>query len=186
VIKDRSVQLRKRHLASLMIKYGMRASIIAVIFDMPLTQARALYEEIMGRPSPSGQKPRSDEYYFAPVMRIHASAFMMFYRYISLAGVDPRAALVSAYAQYSDLCQGQPLMPIDRAWRLIVLANQKDGTIREARCRNRDCRTYTIIQPYEGATRYECPSCQGSLEVSQRLRGKSGRKRKPRTPDTTH
>lgn len=86
MIKDRSVQLRKRHLASLMIKYGMRASIIAVIFDMPLTQARALYEEIMGRPSPSGQKPRSDEYYFAPVMRIHASAFMMFYRYMSGPG----------------------------------------------------------------------------------------------------
>ncbi|HVC13044.1 MAG TPA: hypothetical protein VNE59_15490, partial [Burkholderiales bacterium] len=40
------------------------------------------------------------------------------------------------------------------------------------------CRTYSIIQPYEAATRYECPACQGSLDVSKRLRGRSGRKSK--------
>lgn len=175
-LKNHTVQMKKRELAARMIRHGMRASIIAVIFSIPLTQARALYVEITGHPSPSGQKPRSDEYYFGPVMRLHANTFLMFYRYLLQQLNDPKEAIVAAYDQYSQSCNGNPRMPIDRAWRLVVLINQQDGTIREARCSQ--CRAYSIIQPYEGATRFRCPACQGSLDVSQRLRGRSGRKRK--------
>lgn len=137
---------------------------------------RALYEEVTGKTSPSGQKPRSDEFYFAPLMRMHAGAFMMFYRQLSRRGVGLRSALVEAYEQYAKMCKGRPLMPIDRAWHLIMLADQRDGTVREAHCSV--CGCYSLIQAHEGAMRYTCPACRGSLTVSERLRGRSGRKKK--------
>ena len=177
----------------MMIAHGMRASLIAAILDMPLAQARALYEEITGRSSPSGQTPRSNDYYFAPVTRMHASAFLLQYRYLcSSTRGDTREAFVAAYHRYHAACCGAegkadsetkapaamkfPRLPIDRAWRLVQLLRQADGTIREARCAK--CRTYSIIQPFEAVTRYVCPACQGSLNVSMRLRGRSGRKSK--------
>lgn len=185
-VKNRSVQLQKREIAARMIGYGMRASIIAEIFDLPLAQARMLYEEIAGRTSPSGQKPRSDAYYFAPVMRMHASLFLLLYRYAVRTGKDPRAAIVEAYAYYHEQCrllpEGTAVLPIDRAWLLVQLAKQKDGAVRQARCSDRNCRIVTIIQPYESAVRYRCPDCVGSLEVSKRLRGRSGRKKKQPVP----
>ncbi|MFY9329541.1 MAG: FlhC family transcriptional regulator, partial [Georgfuchsia sp.] len=152
MIKNRNTQLKKRELAAKMIDFGMRASIISAVFDLPLSQARALYKEITGFSSPSGQKPRSEEYYFSPVMRVHSSVFMMFYRYISQSGVDVRSALVAAYSQYSKTCQdGKTKLPIDRAWRLIILASQKNGVVRETRCTS--CGTYMIIQAWESVTR---------------------------------
>lgn len=178
--KNHSVQMLKRDLASHMIHYGMRAAIIAEIFAMPLAQARTLYEEIAGTSSPSGQKPRSDAYYFAPVMRVHSSFFLLLYHCAMRRGNDVRAAIVDAYSHYHDRCTsvpgGRAVLPIDRAWRLVQLAKQKDGAVRQARCRG--CGIVTIIQPYETATRYQCPSCVGSLEVSERLRGRSGRRKK--------
>lgn len=176
MIKDRTIQLHHRSLASAMIGHGMRASLIAAILDMSLAQARHLYEEITGRSSPSGQTPRSNDYYFAPVMRVHAASFLAFYRYLSPRIKEPREAFLAAYDQYHGMWRGPVRMPIDRAWRLLQLYRQGDGTIREARCATPTCRTYTLVQTYEASTRFTCPACQGSLEVSSRLRGKSGRK----------
>ena len=181
MIKNRSIQVHHRQLASELIRRGMRASLIAAILDMSLPQARQLYEEITGRSSPSGQTPRSNDYYFAPVMRLHAATFIRLYQCLAPQIKETREAFISAYAHYCGLW-GRPRMPIDRAWRLLQLFRQADGTIRVAHCSAPRCRAYTLVQAHEGATRYTCPACQGSLEVSKRLRGKSGRKHKPASP----
>lgn len=184
MIKDRSLQIRHRELAKAMITFGMRATLIANILDMSQAQARQLFEEITGHSSPSGQTPRSNEYYFQPVMRVHAAFFLTFYLDVA-RGVTSRdrealvTAFVAAYAHYHSMCAGNPTMPIDRAWRLLQLFMLQDGTVTTTRCANPKCRAFTIVQPWEAATRYTCPPCQGALEVSERLRGRSGRKRLP-------
>ena len=176
MIKNRSTQVKKQQLAKNMIELGMRASIVSSVFDLPLSQARSLFKEVNGKSSPSGQKPRTEEYYFSPIMRVHSSMFMMFYRYISQNGVDVRSAVISAYEQYSKACDLKTKLPIDRAWRLIVLASQKNSVVAETHCA--DCGTYMIIQSYESVTRFKCPYCTGALTISKRLRGRSGRKKK--------
>jgi len=196
--KDHTMHTLNRELAVIFVKFGMRASIISTVLNIPLTESRTLYRELTGHPSPSGRTPHSTSYYFAPVMVLHASLFYLYFktarRTLADRAAEPtaysyqrvidRRALAAAYEAYLDAAGDTALLSIDRAWCLVQeMLTAPPGAadaIREANCR--PCGTYILISPESASLRHVCPVCQGSLDVSRRLKGRSGRKPNPTLP----
>lgn len=159
---------QKKALARAMVTLGARAVIVSAALDIPMGLARAIYREVAHRPSPSGQMPYSHDVYFQPVMRVHASMFLLLYR-IALASCHERAlAYISAYTKYLACAGSSPELSVDRAWVLVVLASSHNPYVGFATCRK--CSGSYIVQPHEVKSRFTCPVCEGRTEKAATLR----------------
>lgn len=158
-------------LASVLVEHGLGSARAGRWCGVPVATCR---KKVPGR---SGRAPAIGVVWVetSPINRLHATAFL---RAWQTASDLPRPLrLLDAWLEYKQAAP-QPT-PTGASWgldRAAVLVEtwerRKEYGVRWAACRK--CGGHGLALSHE--VRYTCPECNGSITVSLRLRGKSGRK----------
>lgn len=166
--RDRSPDVPHLRQAVSLIKLGARASLVCQLTSLPRATVKNWYQQIHGRPSPSGLAPFSDTWYVQTKQRmLHANIVWKLGVEAARLADDPAQRLIAVYESY--LCAvSTRLLSITRAYfvpRLVMIE-----AWRTAQCK--EC-GITHIGPMTDVERlcpactlqliYRCPSCNAAL-----------------------
>ncbi len=103
-MKETPISRIKIRQARLLCKMGARAVTITSATGIRLADARAIYKEINGFASPSGQTPHSLEWYMErPARQLQASVLLKLYALGIKHGYAAQQAFIGAYEAYWNL-----------------------------------------------------------------------------------
>jgi hypothetical protein len=158
-------------LATTLCLMGARSVTIAGASGISDSDARELYKQIHGLPSPSGQTPHATDWYISSRVRQEESTALLLAYNAARKKLPNGEAFIRAYKVIYQLNAGNPCLDPERAYYLIKMTSDfsafshskavKSGPLAIMRCRV--CGRQLLAASHHRV--YTCPVCEAKAEA---------------------